>query len=484
MAWAALDPQAGHIRFAVSLRFHLTNGTLSETRRKIGFEIRELVLLAGPIVGMQVGQISNGFIDVVMVGRLGPEALASVALGNATFLFFLLVCVGVLTAVGPLVSQAFGAGTYDPIGRSVRQGLWLAAALALPIGLLLWSIGPVWILMHQDPHTVAIAQEYIRAVVWGFVPFLWFIVFRNFVEAVSRPWPVTAIIVCSIGLNIVANAALMFGHFGMPALGVVGTGWATAIVYWFQFVALVGYVLSRPRFRAFRLFHRLARIDLQYLREILHIGLPIGGIYGLEVAFFASTAFLAGTLGHTTLAAHQLAIQCAAFTFMIPLGIGIATSVRVGHAVGRQDLIGARWAGQLGIGLSVLVMTMAAVVFWIAPRPIVSLFLDLGEAANTETAMLAVKLLGIAAVFQIFDGMQVSASGALRGMKDTRIPMMLCFIAYWVVGLPASAALGYAAGWGVQGFWAGLVLGLAVAAVLLCVRFLRLARRPPLAAVS
>ena len=446
-------------------------------RHKIGYEVRELVLLAGPIAAMQVGQISNGFIDVVMVGRLGPEALAGVALGNATFFFFLLVCVGVLMAVGPMVSQAYGAQTYEPIGHSVRQGLWLALGLAVPIVLLLWHIGPVWLLMRQEEHVVALAQQYVRAVLWGFAPFLWFIVFRNFVEAVSRPWPVTAIIIFSVGLNVLANSALMFGRFGMPALGLAGTGWATTIVYWFQFLVIGAYVLGRRRFRAFRLFHGLGRFNVRYFREILRIGLPIGGIYGLEVAFFACTALLAGTLGHTELAAHQLAIQCAAFTFMVPLGIGIATSVRVGHAVGRQDPVGTRWAGQIGITLAALFMTLAAIFFWAAPRSIVSLFLDPGDAANAEAALLAVKLLGIAAVFQIFDGMQVSAGGALRGMKDTRTPMLLCFISYWVIGLPASVALGYGAGWGVQGFWAGLVLGLAVAAVLLSGRFLKLARR-------
>ncbi len=445
-------------------------------RHKLGFEIRELVLLAGPIVGMQLGQISNGFIDVVMVGRLGPEALAGVALGNATFFFFLLVCVGILMGTGPMISQAFGAETYDPIGVTVRQGLYLATALAASIVVIMWNIAPLWVLMRQEPATILAAQEYVRAVVFGFLPFLWFIVFRNFAEAVSRPWPITAIILCSVGLNVLANSALMFGRFGMPALGLVGTGWATAMVYWFQLIVILAYVLSRKRFRAFRLFHQLGYIRPQVIGEILHIGLPVGGVYGLELAFFGATAILAGTLGYTTLAAHQIAIQSAAFTFMVPLGIGIATSVRVGHAVGRKDPAGARLAGHLGIILASAFMTLTALGFWIFPEPIVSLFMDVNNPVNAETARLAIMLLGVAAVFQVFDGIQVSASGALRGMKDTRIPMLLCFISYWIVGLPASAILGYGLNWGVQGFWAGLVLGLALASVLLSTRFVRLAR--------
>ena len=444
-------------------------------RQTLGFEIRELILLSGPIVGMQLGQISNGFIDVVMVGRLGPEALAGVALGNATFFFFLLVCVGILMGTGPMIAQAFGAENYTPIGVTVRQGLYLATALAASIGIIMWNISPLWLLMRQEPETVTAAQEYVRAVVYGFLPFLWFIVFRNFAEAVSRPWPVTAIILCSVGLNVLANTALMFGRFGMPALGLVGTGWATTLVYWFQLVIILAYVMGRKQFGIYQLFRQPIRVRTKIIRKILRIGLPIGGVYGLELAFFGATAVLAGTLGYTTLAAHQVAIQSAAFTFMVPLGIGIATSVRVGHAVGRKDPSGARLAGQLGIMLASVFMTLAAIGFWIFPEQIVSLFLDINAAANKETARLAIMLLGIAAIFQIFDGIQVSASGALRGMQDTQVPMMLCFISYWVVGLPASIILGYGLNWGVQGFWAGLVLGLAVAAVLLATRFARLA---------
>ena len=449
------------------------------TRHIIRSEVRELVLLAGPVVLMQLGQISNGFIDVVMVGQLGSGALAGVALGNATYFLFLLICIGVLMAVGPMVSQAYGAGEIDPIGRSVRQGLWLGCALSIPVFVVFWNAAPIWRLMHQDPATVVLAQQYLRAVAWGFLPFVWFIALRSFVEAVSRPWPVTFIILVGVGLNILANSALMFGRFGFPALGLVGTAWATTIVNWFMFVVVVVYVQARPFFRGFRLFARLGKPDLQYFRELLRVGAPIGGSYGIEVALFAATAFLVGTLGPTPLAAHQVAIQCASVTFMVPLGIGIATSVRVGQAIGRGDPTAAKWAGYLGMSLSALFMLATATLFWVAPRPIVGLYLDLGDAANTETAGVAVGLLGIAAVFQIFDGLQVSAAGALRGLKDTRVPMVLCFISYWILGLPVSAFLGFRAGWGAQGFWWGFVLGLASAAFMLGLRFVLLARRSP-----
>lgn len=452
---------------------------MSEHALIIRTEVKELLLLAGPVVAAQLGQISNGFVDTVMVGRLGSAELAGVALGNSTFFFFLLVSLGMVMAVGPMVSQAYGAGEHEPIGRSVRQGLWLGVALTIPAFVLLWNAAPVWRLMGQDEATVRIAQQYLRAIVWGFLPFLWFIALRSFVEAVSRPWPVTYIVFAGVGLNVGANYVLMYGKLGFPALGLVGTGWASTLVYWFLFLMLAGYTQALPRFRAFRLFARLGKPDPHYFRELFRIGWPIGVSYGIEVGLFSATAFLMGTLGPTPLAAHQVALQCAAFTFMVPLGIGIATSVRVGQAVGRRDPARARWAGTLGVGLAAAFMLCAALLFWAAPRSVVSLYLNLDDPANADVVALAVTLLGVAAVFQIFDGVQVAAAGALRGLKDTRVPMLLAVISYWLLGLPVSAALGFGAGWGARGLWWGFVLGLASAAVLLTWRFHRHVQRVP-----
>ncbi len=452
---------------------------MSEQRHIIRTEVKELLLLAGPVVAVQLGQVSMGFVDTVMVGRLGPAELAGVGLGNSTFFLFLLVSLGVVISVGPMVSQAYGAGEHEPIGRSVRQGLWLGVALTIPAFVLLWNAAPLWRLMNQDEATILIAQQYLRAIVWGYLPFLWFIALRSFVEAVSRPWPVTYIVFVGVGLNVGANYVLMFGKLGFPALGLVGTGWASTVVYWFLFLMLAGYTQALPRFRAFRIFARLGKPDPHYFRELLRIGWPIGVSYGIEIGLFSATAFLMGTLGAVPLAAHQVAIQCAAFTFMVPLGIGIATSVRVGQAVGRRDPAGARWAGYLGVGLAGAFMLCAAILFWTAPRSVVSLYLNLDDPANADVVALAVMLLGIAAVFQIFDGVQVAAAGALRGLKDTRVPMLLAFISYWMLGLPISAALGFGVGLGARGLWWGFVLGLASAAVLLTWRFQRRVRLFP-----
>ncbi len=441
------------------------------------FEVRQTLALAAPVALTQLAQISMGFIDTVMVGRLGPEALAGVALGNAVFFMVLIVCMGVVMAVGPMVSQAYGAGTYEPIGRSVRQGFWLGLMMAVPGVWLLHHMPPLLVWAGQDPETAARAGGYLSAIAWGYLPFLGFVVLRSFVEGVSRPRPVTVIAFAGVVLNVAANYVLMFGKLGFPALGLVGTGWASTVVYWTMFLLLLAYTVRQPDFRAFRLFERVGRPDARYLREIFRIGWPIGASLGVEMSLFMMAVMMMGWISETALAAHQVAIQCAAFTFMVPLGIGMAASVRVGQAAGRGDADGVRRAGLVALGLAVCFMVGTALVFWLAPRPIVGLYLDLEDPAHADVVHLAVSLLGIAAVFQVFDGMQVTAMGALRGLKDTRVPMLLAMAAYWGVGLAGSYGLGFILDLGPQGLWWGLVLGLATAALLLTGRFLRRARR-------
>lgn len=434
-------------------------------------EIRATLLLAGPVVLTQLAQISLGFVDTVMVGRLGPHALAGVALGNTVFFTLIVVCMGIVLAVGPMVSQAYGADLNEPIGRSVRQGQWLAAALAAVFTVVIWNIGPVLLLLGQTPDTVDLAVSYLRAIVWGAFPFLGFVGIRSFIEGVSRPRPVTIIAFFGVALNILANWTLMYGKLGFPALGIVGTGWASTIVYWVDFIIILAYTGLQKDFRRFGIFRRFGRPDPTYFRELFRIGWPIGASFGIESSMFMIAVMMMGWVSADALAAHQVAIQCAAFTFMVPLGVGIATSVRVGQEAGRGDVNGIRRAGRVGIVLSALFMMIAALAFWLAPRAIVSLYLDLDAAVNARVVPLAVLLLQIAAVFQVFDGIQVSAAGALRGLKDTRRPMLISILSYWGIGIPSAYALGFGLDMGPAGLWWGLVLGLAAAAVLLLRRF-------------
>ena len=434
-------------------------------------EIKATVVLATPVVATQVAQISMGFVDTVMVGHLSSDALAGIALGNSIFFTTVVVALGVVMAVGPMVSQAVGASDDEGVARSVRQGLWLAVALTIPCMIVVRNAGILLTWMGQDAGTVQLSQSYLRAISWGAFPFLGFVALRSFIEGVSRPRPATLISVAAVALNIGANYILMYGKAGFPALGLVGTGWASTLVFWFMLVALVGVTQASPTFSAYRVFSHLRRPDPHYLREIFRIGWPIGISYGVESGLFMVTALLMGLLGTVALAAHQVAIQCAAFTFMVPLGIGIATSVRVGQAVGRRDPSGAKTAGFVGVGLAAAFMFVAAILFWTLPRQIVGLYLDLDDPSNAEVIALATSLLAVAAVFQIFDGVQVSAGGALRGLKDTRRPMLIGFLSYWVVGLTTGYVIGFRMSGGPVGLWWGLVIGLAVAAILLSVRF-------------
>ena len=439
-------------------------------------EIKASLVLAGPVVASQLAQMSMGFVDTLMVGRLGTASLAGVALGNTVFFTTLLICLGVVIAVGPMVSQAYGAGEDEPISRSVRQGFWMALMLTVPAFLFLWNAGALLRAVGQEPETVALTERYLRAIVWGFLPALWFAALRSLAEGLSKPWPVTIIAFCGIGLNVAANAAFMFGKWGFPALGLEGTGWASTLVFWTLFGALALYVRLRPGFRRYPIFARLGRPDPQYFRELFRIGWPIGAAYGIEAGFFTMTALLVGLFGTTTLAAHHIAIQCASFTFMVPLGIGVAGSVRVGQAAGRGDADGVRRAGWVAISLAVTAMLAAATLFWTVPRSVIGLYLDTADPANADVIPLAATLLGVAAVFQVFDGVQVAAAGALRGLKDTRVPMLIGFFSYWVVGLSAGYVFGFVLGWGATGLWWGLVIGLAMAAMLLSQRFRRRTR--------
>jgi MATE family multidrug resistance protein len=442
-------------------------------------EIMATLAMAAPIVLTQVAHISLSFVDTVMVGRLGPESLAGIALGNSFFFTLIVIAMGIVMAVGPMVAQAFGAGEEDPIGRSVRQGLWLALCLALVVMTIYENAYPLLIAAGQQPETARMAADYLSAIKWAAFPFLGFIALRSFAEGVSRPRAVTVIAFVAVGLNVLANWVFMFGHWGFPEMGLVGTGWASSLVHGIEFLLLVAFVASRPEFAPYHIFARLGRPDFHYFRRLFKIGWPIGASFGVETTLFMITLMMMGWIGTTSLAAHLVAIQCAAFTFMVPLGIGLAATVRVGQAVGRNDARGAKMAGHVSMGLALGFMTASALLFWLAPRFLVGIYLDLSAPANQPVIEVAVGLLSVAAVFQMADGIQVSAAGALRGFKDTTVPMIIAVVSYLGVGLASGYALGFVAGFGGQGLWWGLVIGLALAAVLLVLRFRRLTRIMP-----
>ena len=436
-------------------------------------ELRATLRLAGPVVAAQLAHISMSFVDTVMVGRLGPEALAGVALGHTAFFFFAIVGMGTIQAVSPMVSQAQGARTPQVAARSARQGLWLAVGLSLPIFFALTALEPLLVWSGQSAVATEGAMAYLRAMRWGILPFLGYAALRSFFEGLSRPMPVTLISLVGVGLNVAANEVLMFGRLGAPTLGLAGTGWASVIVFTCLFGMLALLAGRWAPFARYEVFARLRGPDPTYLRELLRIGAPMGASRGLESSLFTVTTAMMGTLGTAALAAHQVALQCAAFTFMVPLGIGMAGSVRVGRAAGAGDPTGVRRAGSVAMALATGVMALAAAGFLLFPRALTSLYLDLSVHANQEVAGLAATLLGIAAVFQLVDGLQVAAHGALQGLKETRVPRGIAAVTDWGIGLPAGYLWGVRGGGGPEALWWGLVLGLTAAAVLMTGRFYR-----------
>jgi multidrug resistance protein, MATE family len=442
-------------------------------------EADSLVRLSVPIILTNVGQVAIQTTDVVMIGWLGPAALAASVLGINVAFVLLLFGIGVVAATAPMIAQDLGHRSYAVRGprRTVRQGLWVALALGLLSMALLWHIAPLLRLLRQDAELIAAAEPFVRAALWGFVPALWFVVLRNFIASLERPRAAMVIMLIGVSFNALAGYGLIFGRLGMPALGLLGAGIAAALTNWFVFVGLLGYVLIDRQFRRFNLLGRLWRPDWARLREVFRIGLPIGVTLVMEVGLFAAAGFVIGLIGTAQLAAHQIALQCASVTFMVPLGLAQAATVRVGLAAGAGDRQGVLRAGLVALLMGSGFMLAMAAFMWTAPGAIVGLFVDARDPANTAVVHAAVTFLAIAALFQIFDGGQVIGAGALRGLKDTRWPMAFAALAYWGVGGTLALALGFGAGLGGLGVWLGLAASLAVAAALMIGRFLALQQR-------
>ena len=440
-------------------------------------EIRATVALAAPLALTQLAQMAMSFVDVIMIGRLGTASMAAGVVGSSLFFTLMLICLGVVMAVNPLVAHADGAGDDAEVGRSARQGLWLATALGVPLVVALGFIEPVLLAVGQEPETAALAAGYVGAIRWGLVPNLWLTALRGFTEGLSRPRPVLIITLIGIVVNVFGNWVLMYGKLGFPALGLIGTGWSSAIVMAVMFTLMAGYVRFIPSLRQYRVFAGLRKPDAEHFRALFRLGWPIGVQFGLEAGLFMAGTLLVGLFGATALAAHQVALNASSVTFMVPLGIGMAATVRVGQALGRGDAPGAARAGWTAIALGASFMSGAALLFWLRPEWVVWVYTGQGtETVSPETIRMAAALLGIAAVFQVVDGTQASAAGALRGLKDTRLPMLIGAVSYWVVGMGTAVVLAFVLEMGALGVWWGLTAGLATAAVLLTLRFRRRTR--------
>lgn len=440
-------------------------------------EFGKLFRLALPLSLAQVAQNTTALVDTLMVGRLGDDALAGIAIGATMFQFTQLVLAGVIHSVSPIVSQATGAREFDKIGRAVRQGFLIAAVGAIPCFLVYWNAAPILRWMGQDEHVVEMSSRYLRAISFGILPALLTFPLRGLLEGLSETRPILVICLVGVGLNVFLNDVLMFGKLGFPALGLVGTGVASSVVYTLVFLMLAGYVWKWHS--QHDVFSGFLSPDLPMIHELLRVGVPIAMTIFFEFSMFAICAFAMGAVGAKQLAAHQIAMQTASMTFMIALGIGLATSVRVGIFTGKRDMMRAKVAGQVGMLVSSGAMFLMAVLFWTVPETIISFYLDTTVPENQTVLNYAVSFLAVAAWFQVADGLQVAASNSLRGLKETKAAMKWTLLAYWLIGIPVGAALGFKlerlGGWGLNwggvGLWYGLTIGLAAAALFLAVRF-------------
>ena len=435
-------------------------------------ELRATLLLAWPLVLSNLTMALIQATDVVLMGWLGAHALAASALGlNLTFAL-LLFAMGIIIASSPMMATAFGrkAHSVRQVRRTFRQALWLAVVLVVPIWLLLWNADVIIRGLGQQPDLAHDAARFLRGYMWSALPFLLFQAMRNFLAALQRPGWILTISLVGIGFNALLGWALIFGHFGLPALGIIGGGMASSIVWSVLALALWIVLVTDRQFARFHLFGRWWRSDWPRFGALVKLGLPIGLAMSFEGAVFGAAAFLMGLIDAESVAAHAVALQIAALSFMVPMGLGQAATVRVGNALGRGDWPAITRAGWTAWVLGVGFMAAMALLLWIAPRPLVLLFLE-DSPANAHVIALAVSFLAIAAVFQVVDGAQVVGAGMLRGLHDTRVPMLFALLGYWGIGIGVGAWLAFRRGWAGQGIWAGLALGLAVVAVLMIMRW-------------
>lgn len=435
-------------------------------------ELIAILRISGPLAAAYLAEIAMGITDMLIVGRLGSVELAGVGLASSVLFEILIVAVGVVSIVAVLAAEARGAGDVEGVRHAVRQGFLVALVLGIPGTLVGWNLAPVLALTGQDPQVVVFADRYLRAAAWLIAPYLLFVVLRSFLAALSRAGSVMAVTVAAIGVNALFTYGMVFGELGMPALGVTGAGWASTITVWLMLTALVLYTLGSRHFKAFRLYAGGLRPDVSSFKEIFRLGAPAGGIALLESGMFVAVSIFMGVLGASWLAANQIMFNVLAVGFMIALALGEASSVRVALALGAGLPRGVRRSALTGVGLGTVVMLISASVLLLFPQDVVSLFLDVADAGNAAVVANAVVLAGIAALFQLFDGLQAVASRALRGMKDTLVPMWIASLGYWVFGVAGGWVLCFPLGYDARGLWWGLALGLMVTALALMWRLM------------
>ncbi|MCA1378925.1 MULTISPECIES: MATE family efflux transporter [unclassified Bradyrhizobium] len=444
--------------------------------RRFAVELSETAKLAWPMVLTQVGQIAMMTTDLAFIGRISTEALAAAALAGRFYLISVTFGVGLLSAIAPLAAQAFGANNLAAVRRTLRMGLWTALVLSFPIIAVALRAEQILLALGQAPDVARLAQQYLFGLGFSAAPALAFLAIRSFMGAVHRPQPVFWITLSAIPLNALLVYMLTYGKLGLPRLELFGAGLATTLVNCGMFLAGLWFAALRQPFRDYHVLAQLWLFDWRAMRQLIAVGTPISIASLIESGLFWATSLLAGLISTSALVAHQIAVQIAAILFMIYLGIGTAAAVRVGHAAGRRDTAGVKRANLAAMLIGIVIAAMLTLALIAGRFEIVELFLG-RSARDSETIGLAAKLLIVGATLSITDAAQCIAAGGLRGLKDTRVPLLFAAIAWWLIGFSLSYWLGLKVGPGAIGIWIGLSIGTTIYAALLVLRFRHLTSR-------
>ena len=440
--------------------------------RQLGVDLRAIVVVGVPLIVNNLSSIGVGVADTLMTSRLGSQQLAGLAIGNGVWIALFLLGLGILMALGPTVAQHFGAGRDHEIGHDTRQGLWLALLIAVTIIVVMRHMAPLFIAVGIEHAVAVLAQDYLDYLSWGVPGAYGYHTLKQMNEGIGRTVPIMAVVTAVLPLNVLLNYGLLFGRLGLPALGAPGCGLGSAMSFWVMFALLGAHTLYSPRYERFHLWREVERPDGTALKRLVALGLPIGVSLCLQSGLFTAVAMLMGTLGSAAVAAHQITLNYCGIVFMVPLGFAMALTVRVGQAVGRQDIAGARRIGFTGFALCGLCTCGAAVTTLLFASDIIAVY-----SRDPQVAAIALTLFKIGAALQLADGLQAAASFALRGLKDTRVPLVLNALNYWGIGFTLAYGLFHYADAGATGIWSGLTTALWVAAVLLIGRFVLLTRR-------
>ncbi|MCG8511564.1 MAG: MATE family efflux transporter [Rhodospirillales bacterium] len=439
-------------------------------------EARATLVLAWPLSLAFLAETAIAMVDVIIIGRLGADALAAAALGTTSFFVAFILSLGVTLATAPLAAQAMGARKPRRVRRVIRQGLWITILLGFPSAAALLAAEHVLILLDQPAEASRSAQVYLDYLAWALPPAIGFMVLRNFAAVLNRPRLGLWVLLAAIPLNAVLDYGLVLGRLGMPRMEIAGAGLASLIAHAFMFLAMLWIALRVRPLSRYTILGRFWRPDWSVFLQIFRVGLPIAGILTLEFGLIVVSLVMIGWIGPNALAAHQIALMLASVTFKVPLGISQAATVRVGNAAGRGDVAGIARAGWTAMIMGVVFMAAMTLIMWTWPDALASIFLDRADAGNAAVMTLAASLILVAAVFQIGDGAQTIGAGVLRGLSDTKIPMTFAAFGFWVLGLSAGYLLAFRFDLGAVGVWIGITVGLSTVALFHVARFRHLTR--------